>query len=104
MLTSSYRRFHNLCAIETRLSDFHKMIVTAMKTHFQEQAPKIIQHRDHNNFSAEEYRQCILSLVSSRDLSRSGFNTFLTKCKDAFDIRVPIKRIYLRSNGSSFCE
>ena len=66
-----------------------------MKTHFQKKEPKIIQYRDYNNFSAEEYRQYVLSLLSSRDLTRSGFDTFMTKYKDAFDIRVPIKRKYL---------
>ena len=62
-----------------------------MKSHFQEKEPKIIQYRDHINFSAEEYRQYIISLLSSRELTRSGFDTFMSKCKDAFDIRVPIK-------------
>ena len=37
--------------------------------------------------------------MSSQDLTRSGFDTFMTKCKDAFDVRVPIKR---RSNQSPF--
>ena len=80
MLTASYRNFHNSCAIEMRLSDFHKIF----------------------NFSAEEYRQNILSLLSSRELTRSGFDTFMTKCKDVFDIRVSIKHKYLRSNQSPF--
>ena len=35
MLTTSCRSFHNSCAIEMGLSDFHKMIVTVMKTHLQ---------------------------------------------------------------------
>ena len=100
MLTTSYRNFHNSCAIETELSDFHKMIVTVMKTHFQKKEPKTIPYRDYCNFSAEEYRQCILSLLSSQDLTRSGFDNFLTKCKDAFDIRVLIESKYLRSNQS----
>ena len=51
-----------------------------------------------------EYHQYILSLLSSRNLTRSGFDTFTIKCKDAFDIRVPIKHKYLRSNQSPFYE
>ena len=98
MLATSYRSFHNSCEIEMGLSDFHKMIVTVMKSHFQKKEPKIIQHRDYNNFSAEEYHQYILSLLSSRELTRSGFDTFMTKCEDAFGIRVPMKHKYLRSN------
>ena len=45
MFTTSYRSFHNSCAIETGLSDFHKMIVTVMKSQFQKKGPKIIQNR-----------------------------------------------------------
>ena len=89
MLTTSYRSFHNSCAIEMGLSDFHQMIVTVMKSHFQKKEPKIIQYRDYNNFSAEEYRQYIISLLFSRKVTRTGFDTFMNKCKDAFDIRVP---------------
>ena len=46
LLAPSYRSFHNSCAIETELSDFHKMIVTVMKSHFHKKEPKIIQYRD----------------------------------------------------------
>ena len=91
MLTTSSRSFHNSSAIETELSDFHKMMVTVMKLHFPKKEPKIIQYRDHNNFYAEEYRQYIINLLSSHELTGSGLDTFMDKCKDAFDIRVPIK-------------
>ena len=102
MLTTSCRSFHNSCAIETGLSDFHKMVVTVMKSHFQKKEPKIIPYRDYNNFYAEEYRQYTISLLSSEQVTRSGFDTFMNKCKEAFDIRVPIKHKYLRSNQSPF--
>ena len=35
LLTNRPRTFQNSCAIETGLSDFHKMILTAMKKSFQ---------------------------------------------------------------------
>ena len=77
MLTTSYRSFHNSRAIETGLSDFHKMRVTVLKSHFQIKEPKIIQYKDYNNFPADEHRQYILSLLSSRELTRSGLDTFM---------------------------
>ena len=40
MLTTSYRGFYNSCAIETGLSDFHKMIVTVMKSRLQKKEPQ----------------------------------------------------------------
>ena len=60
MLTTSCRSFHNSCATETELSDFHKMIVTVMKSHFQRKEPKIIQYRDYTNFSLQKSMVSIL--------------------------------------------
>ena len=67
MLTNSYRSFQNSCAIEMGLSDFHKMIVTILKTFFQKKEPKIIQYRDYRNFSEVEYREFLVNLVSDHD-------------------------------------
>ena len=66
MLTTPYRSFHNSSTIETGVSDFHKMTVTVMKSHFQKKEHKIIQYRDYNKFSAEEFAQYIISLLSSQ--------------------------------------
>ena len=54
---SLYRSFQNSYAIETGLSDFHKMIVTILKIYFQKKEPKIIQYRDYKHFSEEEHRE-----------------------------------------------
>ena len=54
-----------------------------------------------SNLSAEEY-QIYIFYISSQDLTRSDFDTFMTKCKDAVDIRVPINREYLRSKQNPF--
>ena len=47
ILTISPYSFQNSCVIETGLSDFHKMIVSAMKTTFQKLKPRIAQYRDY---------------------------------------------------------
>ena len=101
MLTNSYRSFQNSCAIETGLSDFHKMIVTILKTYFQKKEPKIIQYRDYKNFSEEEYREFLVNLVWDQDQCPS-YDIFLRKCKIALDRRAPLKYKYLRSNHSPF--
>ena len=44
-LSSTYK-FQSCCAIETGLSDFHKIFVTAMKSTFQKLKPKIVNYRD----------------------------------------------------------
>ena len=35
ILTNNPRRFQNFCVIETGLWDFHRMVVTVMKTSFE---------------------------------------------------------------------
>ena len=44
ILTNSPYSFQNSCVMETGLSDFHKMIVSVMKTYFQKLKPKIVQY------------------------------------------------------------
>ena len=103
MLTSSYRSFQNSCAIETGLSDFHKMIVTVMKEYFQKQKPKVITYRDYKNFSENDYRQQItyeLSLIGHAN--EIPFDVFMTTCKKTLDKAAPVKQKYVRSNQSPF--
>ena len=43
------RSFQNSCVIETRLSDFHKMVVTVMKTIYRKLELRIVHYRDFSN-------------------------------------------------------
>ena len=45
ILINRSRSFQNSCTIETGLSDFHKVILTVMKS-FQKYKPRIIKFRD----------------------------------------------------------
>ena len=66
------------------LSDFHKMIVTILKTYFQKKEPKIIQYRDYKTFSEAEYMEFLVNLVSDHDQCPS-YDIFLRICKIALD-------------------
>ena len=61
MLTNSPYSYQNSCAIETGLSDFHKMTVTVLKTFFQKKGPKVISYRDYRNYSNDIFRQLATS-------------------------------------------
>ena len=43
ILTNCPSSFQNSSVMETRLSDFHKMVTTVMKTTFRKMEPKAIQ-------------------------------------------------------------
>ena len=60
MLTNSVRSFQNSCALETGLSDFHKMTVTVLKSYLEKKQPKIMSYRDFGKFSNNDFRTQIL--------------------------------------------
>ena len=51
ILTNRPTFFQNTNVIETGLSDFHKMVVSIIKTSFRKLKPKIINYRKYKNFS-----------------------------------------------------
>ena len=50
ILTNRGRNFQHTTAIETGLSDFHKMVVTVLKASFDKQKQNIVNYRDYKNF------------------------------------------------------
>ena len=50
MLANSHRSFLNSCAVETGLSEFHKITFTVLKTDFKKE-PKIVSYRNYKNYS-----------------------------------------------------
>ena len=57
ILTNSPYSFQNSFAIETGLSDFHEMTVTAMKTTYEKLKLRITNYRDYENFCNDTFRQ-----------------------------------------------
>ena len=56
ILTNCSRSFQNSCAIETGLSDFHKLVVTVLKTAYKKSKPKIITYRSYKSFNNYGFR------------------------------------------------
>ena len=54
-LTNRQQCFQRTHAIETGISDFHKMVVTVMKTHYKKQKPKTIQYRKYKHFHEQSF-------------------------------------------------
>ena len=57
ILKNSSYSFQNSCVIETGLSDFHRMIVSVMKTTFQKLKPRISHYGDYTQFSNNNFRK-----------------------------------------------
>ena len=55
ILTNKPRSFQSTCVIETGLSDFHRMTVSVLKTHFRKLPPKFVTYRDFKKFENERF-------------------------------------------------
>ena len=66
ILTNCPGSFQNSCAIETGLSDFHKMIVTVMKTSYQKIESKVINYWDYKSFSNEGFRESLFENLKGK--------------------------------------
>ena len=60
ILTNCLGSFQNFSVIETGLSDFHKMIVTVIKTTYRKIEPRVINYRNYKSFSYEGFRESLL--------------------------------------------
>ena len=94
MLTNPNWSFENFCTIETGLFDLHKMIVTVLKIYFQKREAKVVNYRDYQNFSNEEFRQQVLMdiLKTTQNGDIVSYESFLTIYQPALDSRAPRKQ------------
>ena len=60
-LTISPNSFQNSSVVETDLSNFHRMIVTVMKTSFPRSPPKIRHYRDYSNNDNNIFRASLFN-------------------------------------------
>ena len=94
LLTNFPKNFQNSSVIETGLSDFHKMVVTVMKTNFRKLEPKIINYRNYRYFSNDRFREKVTSELSKVSLENSYkvFNKFLGVFKEPLNMYALLKR------------
>ena len=92
------------CVIETGLCDFHKMIVTVMKTFLDKLQPRVVNYRDYKYFENDRFRTDLLSEFGKANIEEkeNGLNNLLSACKRILDIHAPHKQKYARENRMSF--
>ena len=102
ILTNRYRSFQNTTTVETGLSDFHKMVLTVLKTTYQKAGPTVVNYRDYKNFSEQTFKQDLreeLEIIKSSDLSYDSFQNCVEK---VLDKHAPMKKKYARANDGPF--
>ena len=82
-LTNCPRSFHYTCLYETGLSDFHKLVITILRTDFEPMPPKIIKYRNYKNFDEDEFRFLFkkrLNGFSADDITLDIFKMTFFEC------------------------
>ena len=94
----------NSCVVKTRLSDFHKMVVTVMKISYRKSQHKIMHYRNYKNFINDIFRDS-LQKIFPQNLGNScdqDVDDFLISCNKILDQYAPRKKKYVRGNHSPF--
>ena len=102
ILTNCSRSFQNSCAIETGLSDFHKLVVTVLKTVYKKSKPKIITYRSYKSFNNEGFREALQQIECNAGNCDTNLGDFMSSCSRILDQHAPQKKRYLRGNQSPF--
>ena len=64
-ITNSFQSFQNTVTVSTGLSDFHKMVVTVLKTTFPKAKPKVVPYMDFSKFVEHPSSSNILSVAKT---------------------------------------
>ena len=94
--------FQHSMAIETGLSDCHKMTVTVMKSRYEKPKPKIISYRRYKNFSNDAFRENLIEQIDIQNFQHMTLDTLKQLFLNILEKFAPVKHKYVRANQSPF--
>ena len=101
-LTNRQQGFQQTHAIETGISDFHKMVVTVMTTHYKKQKAKTIQYRNYKYFHEQSFNFELNNELMKTDINNAELKEFNEIFLKVLDKHAPRKQKYIRANNSNF--
>ena len=102
ILTNKPLYFQMTTAIETGISDFHKLTITTLKSNFIKQEPKIFNNRNFKRFKNENFRNDLLYEISRKGFHDISCEEFETLFMITLNNHAPMKIKYIRANNSPF--
>ena len=94
VLTNKSRSVRKTTTVESGLSDFHKMVVTVLKTTFSKQGPTVINSRNYKKYDENAFKSDLQQELQKIDQSDLNYSSFETAFDRALDKHVPIKKKY----------
>ena len=99
-ITNSPLSFQNTTTVTTGLSDFHKLVVTVMKTSFPKSKPKTIYYRDYKKFDLQKFRKELREEL--RKTVVIGYAHFEYIFLQVLEKHAPTKQKVVRANDKPF--
>ena len=103
ILTNFPKSFHHTQTIETGLSDFHKLTLTVLKTHFPRLKRNIVNYRDYKGFVNDYFQSELLQEVNSSDSDLTNFQGLQYTLQRALDKHALLKKRYVRVTSKILC-
>ena len=100
IITNSISSFQDTKTISTGLSDFHKMVVTVLKTTFLKNKPREIIYRDYSKFNEERFSENLKRSLSSDDTH--DYDKFEDIFLKVLNVHAPIKKKVVRANNMPY--
>ena len=101
-LTNCSRSIQDTQVIETKLSGFHKIIITVLKMFFSKQNHETVFFRNYKKFDNSAVREAVNRELLKYDLDNIKYDTLQEIIVSLLNVYAPLKKKYLRANHTSF--
>ena len=98
ILTNSHGSFQNTNVISSGLSDFHKLVLSVVKTTFPKAKPRHFFYRDFKNFEENIFKDDLKRCLHANTDTSVNFRKFQEVFLNVLAIHAPIKQKYIRAN------
>ena len=89
-------------AIETGLSDHHKMIISVLKVYFKKKEPVKINYRSYKNFDETNFRNDLSNTLQNYNQYTLQYEEFKDVFMTILNSHAPIKQKIIRGNSQPF--
>ena len=80
------------------MSDFHKLILTVLKTTFKKARPKVTIYRCHKQFDKIKFKNDLIKTLYQESISCDNYNDFESKFLEVLNVHTPLKTRITRAN------
>ena len=99
-VTNSPLNFQHTSTYSTGLSDFHKLVLTVMKTTIPKNKPREIIYRDYKKFDCSKFNQELENKFVNKDIA--SLKDFTEEFLDVLNKNAPTKNKLIRANHAPY--